>query len=233
MGGRILKHLVRKAIDMLGFETNRSTTLRRYFNENSIDLVVDAGANTGQFAQLIRSKGYQNRIWSFEPVSSVFAALKDASRGSPNWQISQLALGKADGSLAINVPSNHTLSSFLEPSELMASYDSVGDIAKETVQIRRLDDVLNGDQAKQIFLKADVQGFEKQVLEGAAGILDRVCAIYLELPIGQLYQGGWTFAEAITYLDGLGFTPAQFRSVNSMPNKRSFAVEFDCLFRRK
>lgn len=228
-----MKHLARKAIDMLGFETDRSTTLRRFFIENPIDLVIDAGANIGQFAQLIRGKGYQNRIWSFEPVSSVFAALEDASSGSPDWQISQIALGEADGTLVINVPSNHSLSSFLEPSELMASYDSVGGLAKETVQIRRLDDVLKGDQAKHIFLKADVQGFEKQVLDGAAGILDRVCAIYLELPIGHLYQGSWTFAEAITYLDGLGFTPAQFRSVNSMPNKRSFAVEFDCLFRRK
>ena len=115
----------------------------------------------------------------------------------------------------------------------MASYDGVEEMITETVQIRRLDEILRDDGAKRIFLKADVQGFEKQVLEGAAGILDRVYAIYLELPIGHLYEGSWTFAEAIRYLDDLGFTQAQFRSVNSMPNDRASAVEFDCLFRRK
>ncbi len=115
----------------------------------------------------------------------------------------------------------------------MASYYSVGGLITETVQVKRLDEVLSDDGARRILLEADVQGFEKQVLEGAAGILDRVHAICLELPIGHLYKGGWTFAEAITYLDTLGFAPAQFRSVNTMPNDRASAVEFDCLFRRK
>ena len=228
-----MKQLTQKAIDLLGFETNRSTTLRRFFREHPIELVIDAGANIGQFAQLIRNKGYRGRIWSFEPVQSVFSDLKLVSRNSSNWELSQFALGDTNGTLEINVPSNHSLSSFLKPSELMASYDGVGELMTETVQIRRLDEILRDDGAKRIFLKADVQGFEKQVLEGAAGILNRVYAIYLELPIGHLYDGSWTFAEAISYLDSLGFTPAQFRTVNTMPNDRSSAVEFDCLFRRK
>ena len=228
-----MKQLVRQMMDRFGIETNRSTTLRRFFSEHQVDIVIDAGANIGQFAQLIRKKGYRGRIWSFEPVPSVFADLKVVSRNSPNWELSQFALGETNGTLEINVPSNHSLSSFLKPSELMASYDGVEEMITETVQIRRLDEILRDDGAKRIFLKADVQGFEKQVLEGAAGILDRVYAIYLELPIGHLYEGSWTFAEAIRYLDDLGFTPAQFRSVNSMPNDRASAVEFDCLFRRK
>jgi hypothetical protein len=78
-----------------------------------------------------------------------------------------------------------------------------------------------------------VQGFEKPVLEGASEVLRRVHALYVELPVEHLYEGGWTFAEAIQYLDALGFTPAQFRTVNSLPDDRACAVEFDCLFRRK
>ena len=228
-----MKQFVRQLMDRFGIETNRSTTLRRFLSLHPIDLVVDAGANLGQFAQLVRAKGYRGRIWSFEPVTSVCSELKLASRNSSNWEVSQFALGKTNDTLVINVPSNHSLSSFLKPSELMASYNSVGGLITETVQVKRLDEVLSDDGARRILLKADVQGFEKQVLEGAAGILDRVHAIYLELPIAHLYEGGWTFAEAITYLDTLGFAPAQFRSVNTMPNDRASAVEFDCLFRRK
>ena len=167
-----MKQFVRKAIDKFGVETNRSITLQRFFSEHNIDHVIDAGANIGQFGQLISGKRYKNRIWSFEPVSSVFLALQDVSRGSQNWNVGQFALGQADGTLEINVPSNHSLSSFLRPSALMASYDNIGDLATETVQIKRLDDVLRNDPAKKILLKADVQGFEKQVLEGATGILN-------------------------------------------------------------
>ena len=228
-----MKQLMHRVMDRLGIEINRSTTLRRFFGEHHIDLVIDAGANLGQFAQLVRNKGYHGRIWSFEPVPSVFTALHSAARNIPNWEVSQFALGNADGMLTINVPSNHSLSSFLKPSELLASYDTVGGLITESVEVKRLDKVLHDDQAKQIFLKADVQGFEKQVLDGSTGILDRVHAIYIELPIAHLYEGGWTFGEAISYLDGIGFTPAQFRSVNSMMNDRASAVEFDCLFRRK
>ena len=42
-----MKQLVSVAFDMLGFEFNRSTTLRRFINEHSFDLVIDAGANQG------------------------------------------------------------------------------------------------------------------------------------------------------------------------------------------
>lgn len=228
-----MKQIIRRAMDCLGIETDRSTTLRRFLQEHPIDLVIDAGANLGQFAQLIRRKGYRGRIWSFEPVPSVFAELKSTASADVRWEVSQFALGATETTLTMNVPANHSLSSFLQPSELMASYDAAGQSNTVSVQVKRLDVVLQRDGARKLLLKADVQGFEKQVIEGTTGILDRVHAIYLELPIGQLYDGGWTFAEAISYLDDLGFTPAQFRSVNSMPNDRSSAVEFDCLFRRK
>lgn len=228
-----MKQLILKTIDRLGIEINRSTTLRRFFREHYIDLVIDAGANLGQFSQLIQSKGYHGRIWSFEPVPSVFNALQATARNFSNWEVSPIALGDKNGTFEINVPPNHSLSSFLKSSQFMSHYDHCGDLTSETVEVRRLDVILQNEGAKHIFLKADVQGFEKNVLEGAAGIMDRVHAVYLELPIEHLYEGGWTFGEAINYLDSIGFTPAQFRSVNSMPNDRSSAVEFDCLFRRK
>lgn len=225
--------LVKSALDGLGFEFQRSTTLRRFVATHPVDLVVDAGANLGQFAQLIRSKGYRGRIWSFEPVSQVFDALAAKAARDPLWQVSKLALGNSAGEAEINVSANHTLSSFLPASAKLAAYDADATTTSETVRVDTLDTVLKDDPARSVFLKIDVQGFEKQVLEGAKAALARVHALYVELPVEHLYEGGWTFSEAIQYLDELGFTPAQFRTVNSLPNDRASAVEFDCLFRRK
>lgn len=102
----------------------------------------------------------------------------------------------------------------------------------EQVEVRRLDGVLEGDPAKSVSLKMDVQGFEKQVLEGAKDPLKRTNAIYVELPIAHLYEGLWTFAEAVAYMENLGFTPAQFRTLTALPHDRALATEFDCLIRR-
>lgn len=229
-----MKHYVLSALDRLGIEVNRSTTLRRFLAMHPIDLIVDAGANVGQFARQMRRKGYHGRIWSFEPVSDVFNELSRSVSADPMWCATRSALGSSNETKAITVPANHTLSSFLAPSDLLPAYDGHHCPTRtETVTVQRLDDVLRDDPATSIMLKMDVQGFEREVLEGARQTLNRTHAIYIELPIEHLYRGGWTFPEAIAYLDGLGFVPAQFRSVSALPDDRSSAVEFDCLLRRK
>ncbi|MBV9892011.1 MAG: FkbM family methyltransferase, partial [Rhizobacter sp.] len=106
-------------LDRAGIEIQRQTTLGRFLVSHPIDLVVDAGANLGQFAQSIRRKGYSGRIWSFEPVSYVHAALARAAAGDARWSVSKLALGSVPGEATLNVSSNHTLSSFLPASELL------------------------------------------------------------------------------------------------------------------
>ena len=44
-----------------------------------IDCLFDVGANTGQYATLVRSLGYQGQIFSFEPLSSAHKILKEKS----------------------------------------------------------------------------------------------------------------------------------------------------------
>lgn len=231
--GALVRNAFNFAADRLGFEFQRSTTLRRFFATHPIDLVIDAGANLGQFGQSIRNKGYSGRILSFEPVAYVYAQLCRAIAQDPLWSAVQLALGAETGEATINVSPNHTLSSFLRESETFQAFGFDTNSSPETVGVARLDDLLVEQLGSAIFLKADVQGFEKQVLEGARETLCRTHAVYLELPIEHLYEGGWSFPEAIRYLDDLGFTPAQFRTVTSLPDDRSSAVEFDVLFRRK
>ena len=144
-----------------------------------------------------------------------------------------MALGSEQDEAQLNVSVNHTLSSFLSPTGPTRERDPLFESVPETVVVETIDRLLADDPAQSIFLKADVQGFEKQVLEGARETLKRTHALYLELPGAAVYEGEWTFAEAINYLDALGFTPAQFRTVGSIDHDRASAVQFDCLFRRK
>ena len=229
----MLTSIKNRVLNHYGLEVRRSGTFAQFLRTRPIDLIVDAGANLGQFAQSVRKKGYTGRISSFEPVGYVFDALKRFADKDPKWDISKSALGDKEGFADINVLSNHSLSSFLKPTEMAMSYDTEGAMTTERVPVRRLDDILAADPAKAILLKVDVQGFEKQVLEGARNTLSRCVGLYLELPIRHLYEGSWTFREAINFLDDLGFEPAQFRMVSPLPDDPASAVEFDSLFRRK
>ena len=72
-----------------------------------------------------------------------------------------------------------TLSSILK-------MDGHASAATETIQVSRLDDILPQivpDPAAKIALKLDVQGFEKDVIDGALKSLDRVHAILIEVSL--------------------------------------------------
>ena len=59
-----------------------------------IDLVLDVGANTGQFGAYLRELGYAGTIHSFEPVEATFQALQRRTSGDANWSCHRMALGR-------------------------------------------------------------------------------------------------------------------------------------------
>ena len=78
----------------------------------------------------------------------------------------------------------------------------------ETVKLSRLDTIAKDyikSETKSIFLKIDVQGLEKQVIEGATAILPLVKGIKLELSLVPLYEGQVLFKEMIDIIEKLGY----------------------------
>ena len=79
----------------------RGELLRRL----EIDLVIDVGANEGQYAtQLRRLGGYRGRILSLEPGGAAFTRLERASRDDELWQCRRLALMQSEGEMTLTLP---------------------------------------------------------------------------------------------------------------------------------
>jgi predicted xylose isomerase-like sugar epimerase len=57
-----------------------ATVLRLY----AVNCVLDVGANRGQYARMLRRRGYRGHIVSFEPVATTFAEWSDAPQAIPN-----------------------------------------------------------------------------------------------------------------------------------------------------
>jgi FkbM family methyltransferase len=192
--------LVHRATRRLGFEIRRyapassdRARLAALLMTRRIDLVLDVGANAGQYAAELRELGYRGRVVSFEPLRAAHAALARAAAGDPLWTVApRTALGVHAGEVEMRVSENLVSSSVLNIMRVTVdAAPAARVVAAETAPVARLDAVgapfLEG--AARPLLKLDVQGYEAAVLEGASGILDRFEGVQLELSLTALYEG--------------------------------------------
>jgi FkbM family methyltransferase len=184
-----------------------------------IDLVLDVGANSGQFASDIRRGGYTGKIVSFEPLSEAHSKLSKASDGDAKWNAyPRCALGDHDGEVEINIAGNSYSSSILPmlESHRSAAPESAYQ-GKEIVPIKTLDAVAGKylKDSRAAFLKIDTQGFEWQVLNGARDTLPDIKGILVELSLLPLYGGQHLWREVIERLEAEGFTLWAFEPVFS------------------
>jgi FkbM family methyltransferase len=176
---------------------------------HGVDLLLDVGANIGQFAQSIREAGYQGKIVSFEPLAEAHSRLLQASRLDPVWEIApKVAIGANEGEVEMKVSNNSFSSSVLTvlPDHIRAAPESAC-IGVENVRLSMLDtasrDYLEIAQAP--FVKIDTQGYEDRVLDGATEVLEKVVGLHLELSFVPLYEGQPLFDKVIDRLYEAGF----------------------------
>lgn len=208
---RIRKLLKSVRLGRRGSSARRAARqLLRGFDAFGVDLVLDVGANVGQFGQQLRQAGYRGRIVSFEPLSAAHAGLRAAAAKDSAWIVHErCALGDRDGTTTINIAGNSVSSSVLPmTSTHAAAAPGSAYVGQETVAARRLDSVAPAYlvAAQRPFLKIDTQGFEWQVLTGAAATLPALHGVLCELSLVELYDGQRLWREVIEHLEEAGFT---------------------------
>jgi FkbM family methyltransferase len=180
----------------------------RLLASREVDLVLDVGANIGQYALRTRSAGYRGRIVSFEPLSSAFAELSARAAADITWDCRNQALGSSVGRAVLHVARNSYSSSLLEIDDrhLESAPDSRY-VRTETVSVVVLDSVWDEvvRDAERPYLKLDVQGFELEALRGAERSLAKVAGVEAELSLALLYEGAPTYREVIEHLEAAGF----------------------------
>lgn len=226
-----INQAVKAVLRKRGIELRRESNLGAFLHSRDCDLVVDVGANTGQFATELRTLGYLGHIQSVEPLNGVVDDLRANAAKDPRWGVVHCALGAEQGELQINVSRNTVYSSFMPQTDLAEQFDASDYTHTQPVKIDTLDNLMRGFPCKRPFVKIDTQGFEQQVLAGGPETLKRCVGLMVELPVEHLYQGVWSYTEALCHMERLGFLLAQQRLVNNGPDGVS-ALEYDCVFRR-
>ncbi len=191
--------------------------IRRLLNaleRHGVDLVVDGGANLGQYARLLREAGWRGPILSIEPIPELHGELVRRAAADPAWRVAPpVALGARAGHATFEVAAESDMSSLQRRTPLLDRLSPSSRVVRRIeVPVVRLDGLpeLTRSPARRIFVKLDLQGGEAAALEGASGILDRVVGLQLELALVPLYEGEPDWRTMVARIEGLGYVPWLF-----------------------
>lgn len=212
-------HTVRRAARSFGLEVVRANPMTAWrcrlpalLAREGLDLVLDVGANDGGFAVELLENGYTGKIVSFEPLPDAWERLNAKASGawSSQWSVApRMALSDRDGEAEFHEAGNSASSSLLKMTNAhLEAAPHTATVNVHKVTTRRLDDVITTLGVKNgAYLKLDVQGAERIVLDGAKGALSSsIRAIQLEMSLTTLYEGQTLAGDMDAFVRGLGFT---------------------------
>jgi FkbM family methyltransferase len=178
---------------------------KNIINEKQITLVVDGGANEGQWASRLRRDGYRGKLMSIEPGSSAFKKLEATSRRDMNWEVLKCALGAHDEMTQLHLSSNDGMSSSLkQPGRHLDDFPTVTFSGTELVSVKTLEALLDSAD-ERVLLKLDVQGFELEALTGIGKARKKIKAVEIEMTLIPMYQGEASLGRILSAIEDLGF----------------------------
>jgi len=200
---QFIQNLFRKLnIDIKLIRPENNTWLLK----RDIKVIIDVGANIGQFAQRFHKIIPEAKIYSFEPIKHCFEELKVNTAGI-NIEVFNFALGDTEEQVDINISKHSPSSSLLEMADLHKEVFAGTDFQqKETIIVKKLDDIMPQlGELENILLKIDVQGFEDRVIRGGQETLKKVNTVIIETSFQELYHGQLLFDGIYRQLTDLGF----------------------------
>lgn len=230
---------IRKFLNSYGYEIvklqDSLTTVKvgNWLHKLNIETIVDIGSNEGQFIQTITKTLTNKKIYAFEPIRSCYQSLV-ANTKQYDIKTYNYGLSDINGTTDINISSNLVSSSILGMKDLHKDlYPESAYTQKETIELRRLDDVFKDEKLNEnILIKIDVQGYEEKVLSGGGNTIKKAAVIIIETSFESLYEQQWLFEDVYRYFTEVGFRFIGFAD-QSLSKKTGIPLYGDAIFVRK
>lgn len=177
-------------------------------------LVFDIGASNGQWTRECLSTFPRARYVLVDPLECNREPLKAMATGDDRISVWYGAAGASPGQLQIYQHGDQ--------SSVLASREFSG--PPRTVEVGTVDQLFesHGSPAP-VLLKADVQGYELEVLRGASRCLQSAEVLVLEVSYRRIYQDSALAHEVIAYVGDRGFRIYDVCSYLQRPADRELA----------
>ncbi len=199
----------------------------------NIETIIDVGANQGQFALASTRKFPNAEIFSFEPLPEMYEVFKKNLRDIKKVTIHNVALGNEKGIIDFYKNEHSHASSVLPISEKQKEEIPItSKTTKIQIQVDKLDNILSGEKiGSPVLLKLDVQGYEKNVLQGATRLLPKIDYLVFEASFTSMYEGEPLYDEMHDFLKDLGFE--LIAPVGLLEGKNGSILQMDFLYRNR
>ena len=185
--------------------SNGEITVLKKIAKTSPGIIIDAGANVGDYSILANQIMPACKIYAFEPVESTFQHLLSNIKDLKNVVPIKKGLFKENCELAINLFASNEHSSIYDIEGLPIGSDS-----QQKIELVRGDDFIKDNQIDSIdFLKLDVEGAEYDALLGFENAIKHgaIKAVqfeygYINISTKKLLVDYYNFFEANGYTVG-------------------------------
>ena len=218
----MFKTHIKKLLESCGYEVHRFdpkiyrpgcdpfVDMKRRIGETQTSPVIfDVGSNVGQSIDIFKAHFAEPYIHSFEPGTKNFDILKSKYSKVDRLHFNNFGLGARCETREFIENTSSDMSSFLEPAQ-----DCWGELsARTSKEISTIDAYCAAKQISNIdILKTDTQGYDLEVLKGAAGMLreHRVRLIFMELIFSDMYEHLPRFDEVVRFVLDNGFVLISF-----------------------
>lgn len=163
-------------------------------NGFSPETVFDVGAYQGDFAALCFQLWPQTTVTCFEVLPEPASKIMMMADRQKNLRLISCLLGaeiRANVEFNLGETASSVLKESVNPTEDIAMFP-----------MRTIDSVVENDLSGRVpeFLKMDVQGYELEVLKGAARSLPSVQVVLAEVNLLEVYDGVSLVAEFISWM---------------------------------
>jgi FkbM family methyltransferase len=186
-----------------GYDSGLKNEVNQFLKElNNFKIVnpilLDVGANVGNWSKLVNSQLMCCEIHAFEPSKETFFALAEFAKSVPNIYIYNFACG--DENTSRNLYYDEVKSGMASLSKRNLKHLNIEFEKFESVEIRRLDTFLSNSSIKPHGLKIDVEGHELEVLKGLGDHIYGLKVIQFEfggtdLDSRVFFHDFWSFFE--------------------------------------
>ncbi|MDB2389807.1 FkbM family methyltransferase [Alphaproteobacteria bacterium] len=193
--------------------------------------IIDIGANVGQFSIAASEILKPEKLIVIEANMELKKELEKNLSYYQNKEIIFNGIGDFNGLLEFNLNIDSQTSSFLNlGSDRIREFPNNLYKSKNRIKVITLDKLMKKKFIPEpVLLKIDVQGYEKEVLNGAKQILSNFKWVVIETSFANLYEGEATFNTIVKLMSENNYTfvkPLNFHETKDKFN----IIEMDALF---
>jgi FkbM family methyltransferase len=193
-------------------------------NELGLRWCIDVGAHHGEFIERLQRIDVDLRILAIEPSHKAARVL--IHKNFKNVNVVEIGLGLIESRTKL-----------YESGSVFASVkkrkDRLTQTGSETVQIRRLDKLINEFphiELNKTLLKLDTQGSELEILKGSEKLLELIPLVLVEVPLNSLYSESFSIEDILSFMKERSFIVS---SINTPRFNNGKPYDCDILFSKE